>query len=166
MRNAVRPPPMTVALRNQIQSQGNAKPETINQNPKNGMRVSSESALTPWNLKRDTESIKSPFTRGGNSSAAKSYGDLKLESDISFVSSGRPSLERSYPPRLSNHSDSSNHSFESPCYSAGAYSSGNGFSSLSHESSSSQCMHVMNGPPTSLSGYESSRSRQSGPSMP
>lgn len=58
---------------------------------------------------------RSPFTRRGY---GRSYGDLSVpESDISFVSSGRPSIDRMFPnindmndpnrtpPRLSNLSD-------------------------------------------------------------
>ncbi|XP_019174176.1 PREDICTED: U-box domain-containing protein 35-like isoform X2 [Ipomoea nil] len=63
----------------------------------------------------DNDFIRSPFTRSQFSN--KSYGELSMpESDISFVSSGRPSTERlfpmlsdsqemSYPGRLSNGSD-------------------------------------------------------------
>lgn len=64
---------------------------------------------SPWMKHR------SPFTRRGN---GKSYGDLSVpESDISFISSGRPSIDRIFPslydnndptrtpPRLSNFSD-------------------------------------------------------------
>lgn len=62
------------------------------------------------------ENHRSPFTRRGN---GRSYGELSVpESDISFVSSGRPSIDRIFPnlydnnsdpnrtpPRLSNYSD-------------------------------------------------------------
>ncbi|XP_015076095.1 U-box domain-containing protein 35-like [Solanum pennellii] len=62
----------------------------------------------------DLDSIKSPFTRGKGIN--RSYGDLSVaESDLSFVSSGRPSstfpisMDSSHdlglPPRLSNSSD-------------------------------------------------------------
>ncbi|CAD5173043.1 unnamed protein product [Musa acuminata subsp. malaccensis] len=141
MRNAVRPPPPVSLLRNQIQGQASVKPDTLSQNAKNGTRgpVPSDAALTPWNLQKDNESIKSPFTRGGRASTTRSYGESMADSDVSFVSSGRSS-ERSYPPRLSNLSDSYERSFESPRRSVGAVSSANGFSSVSHESSSSQNM--------------------------
>ncbi|KAL3642843.1 hypothetical protein CASFOL_013658 [Castilleja foliolosa] len=65
------------------------------------------------NLTEDTDSIRSPFTRG--KAQNWSYGELsKPDSDISFVSSVRPSNERMNPlldqdmmmgPRLSNSSD-------------------------------------------------------------
>lgn len=62
------------------------------------------------------------------------------ESDLSFVNSTRPSVDHGYPPRFSNMSDNCGHNFESPRKSVSAHSIGNGLSSLSHESSSSQSM--------------------------
>ncbi|XP_010431592.1 PREDICTED: U-box domain-containing protein 52-like [Camelina sativa] len=66
-------------------------------------------------MEDQSESFRSPFTRRGN---GRSYGELSVpESDISFVSSGRPSIDRIFPslydnndpnrtpPRLSNFSD-------------------------------------------------------------
>ncbi|RWW69989.1 hypothetical protein BHE74_00022360 [Ensete ventricosum] len=82
--------------------------------------------------------VRSPFTRGTR--ATKSYGEMMMDSDISFVSSGRPSFDRGYPPRLSNMSDVLDRGFESPRKSVGGYSSSNGLSSLSYESSSSPAM--------------------------
>lgn len=62
-----------------------------------------------------------------------------MESDISFVGSNRPSIDHGYPQRFSNMMDNYERNFESPPRkSVGAYSIGNEFSSLSHESSSSQ----------------------------
>lgn len=44
---------------------------------------------------------RSPFNRKGPN--AKSYGEISLaESDISFVSSGRPSVDRGYSPYYEN----------------------------------------------------------------
>jgi nucleotide-binding universal stress UspA family protein len=61
----------------------------------------------------DMDSIKSPFMRGNT--ASRLYGELSMpDTDISFVSSSRPSTERlnsmldsdmGLPPRLSNSSD-------------------------------------------------------------
>nr|VDC63417.1 unnamed protein product [Brassica rapa] len=66
-------------------------------------------------MEDQSDSFRSPFTRRGN---GRSYGDLSVpESDISFVSSGRASIDRIFPnlydnndpnrtpPRLSNYSD-------------------------------------------------------------
>lgn len=61
-----------------------------------------------------------------------------VESDISFVSSSRPSIDHGHPQRFSNMLDNYERNFESPRKSVGAYSIGNELSSLSHESSSSQ----------------------------
>lgn len=67
-----------------------------------------------------------------------------LESDISFVSNGRPSIERTYPPRSSNFSDIIDYSFESPRKSVGAHSSfGSGFSSMSCENVTSNSQSIM-----------------------
>nr|XP_018680202.1 PREDICTED: U-box domain-containing protein 51-like isoform X3 [Musa acuminata subsp. malaccensis] len=132
MRNAVRPPPTISSLRNQIQEQASVNPEPQDHKPKN---VPHEAALSPWCLQKDAESIK-----GGRTSTTKSYGDLMLDSDISFVSSGGTSMEHSFPPRSSNVSDSFDLSFESLSRSLGSNSGGNDLSSFSYESSSSQAM--------------------------
>ncbi|KAJ6434696.1 hypothetical protein OIU84_000017 [Salix udensis] len=97
----------------------------------------------------ETESFRSPFTRRGLN--GKSYGELSVpDSDISFVSSGRASIDNIFPPfydctetsrtppRLSNISDlDSNYSFESLHYGRRSMDQG-GFSpelsSFSHES--------------------------------
>ncbi|XP_074565005.1 U-box domain-containing protein 52-like [Curcuma longa] len=143
-RNAVRPAPPP--LRPQIPIQAAApKPEIPNNIPRNVMKVPSETAaLVQWNLHKETESIKSPFTRGGHISSTRSYGEVMLESDISFVSNGRPSFERTYPPRSSNVSDINNYSFESPRKSVGAQSSvGSGYSSISYENAPSNSQSIM-----------------------
>ncbi|KAK4414907.1 U-box domain-containing protein 52 [Sesamum alatum] len=69
----------------------------------------------------EVDSIKSPFTRG---KANRSFGELSMpDSDISFVSSGRPSSDRMMSaleqdmmmaPRLSSSSDTERLSFGSP----------------------------------------------------
>ncbi|XP_024014162.1 U-box domain-containing protein 52 isoform X2 [Eutrema salsugineum] len=107
-------------------------------------------------MEDQSESFRSPFTRRGY---GRSYGDLSVpESDISFVSSGRPSIDRIFPniydnndpnrtpPRLSNFSDmdyspsidqSSNYGrrsvdISSPTdYSSGSFDSNERFSSAS-----------------------------------
>lgn len=62
-----------------------------------------------------------------------------VDRDISFVSSGRPSVDRPHHPRrLSNISDFNlDFNFESPRKSVSVRSSENGFLSPSHDSSSS-----------------------------
>ncbi|KAM7490644.1 hypothetical protein LguiA_033565 [Lonicera macranthoides] len=136
-RSASRPAPGISPLRNQLMYQSASKhepppPETQTPSPmpptsnsKGVPRRSFESSL--HNLHNDMNFMKSPFThrKGPN---GKSYGDLSPpDTDISFVSSGRPSIDRIFPsfgdsfdmsgttpPRLSNFSDfENNHSFES-----------------------------------------------------
>ncbi|RWW32391.1 hypothetical protein GW17_00002928 [Ensete ventricosum] len=121
MRNAARSPPTAALIRAQIQSQPTARPDPLDYNNRNNVMKG-----------------LSPFTRGTR--ATKSYGEMMMDSDISFVSSGRPSFDRGYPPRLSNMSDVLDRGFESPRKSVGGYSSSNGLSSLSYESSSSPAM--------------------------
>ncbi|CAN8284134.1 unnamed protein product [Cochlearia groenlandica] len=57
-------------------------------------------------MEDQSESFRSPFTRRGNH---KSYGDLSVpESDISFVSSGRPSIDRIFPNLYDNNNNNYN----------------------------------------------------------
>ncbi|KAI0518885.1 hypothetical protein KFK09_006322 [Dendrobium nobile] len=135
-RNAVRPAPVMSPLRAQIQSQASFKPDTGEPHHLLGTKGEITSrAHSPHNL--HDESIKSPFTRGNR---VKSNADLLYnDTDISFVSSGRPSIDRSFQPRHSNASDGHDHSFESartPIRSVDSYSFGNEFSSGSGASSS------------------------------
>ncbi|KAL7168703.1 hypothetical protein ACSBR2_039032 [Camellia fascicularis] len=105
--------------------------------------------FAPRNLIEDTE-IKSPFNR--NKASNKSYGELSIsDTDISFVSSGRPSTERMYPfdsqemmggapPRLSCSSDTDNRSSFGSSFSASKSSDPNymhGFSSGSESNTAS-----------------------------
>ncbi|KAG0481875.1 hypothetical protein HPP92_009959 [Vanilla planifolia] len=132
VRNAVRAAPVISPLRSQIQSKPSIKPDSVDSQHFLGAK----GELTPRAPPLQDESIKSPFTRA---SRGRSYADLSLtETDISFVSSGRPSVDRAFPPRLTNASDSHEHSFESartPLRSADSYSFGNEFSSISGASS-------------------------------
>ncbi|PKA57879.1 U-box domain-containing protein 35 [Apostasia shenzhenica] len=145
VRNAVRPAPTISPLRAQIDSQFSMKPSEVESNRFHTIKGD----MTPRARNLHDESIKSPFTRG---SRGKSYADLSLAAtDISFVTSGRPSIDKVFQPRASNASDGVDHSFESVCMtplrSAESYSFGNEFSSTSGASSatswSSQAM-VMN----------------------
>ncbi|ONK70170.1 uncharacterized protein A4U43_C05F30990 [Asparagus officinalis] len=157
VRNAVRAAPTISPLRAQIQSQASLKPADITKDRSLGHSRGAEEAMD-FRSMRD-ESIKSPFSRGARGcSNIKSFAELSLSSDggadISFVSSSgmssgrpsidrpsidRPSIDRMYPPRLSNVSDSLNHSFESSSHtphrsSADAYSIGNDYSYQSNSS--------------------------------
>lgn len=80
--------------------------------------------------------------------AARSYADFSFtDSDISFVSSGRPSVDRMYPPRLSSGSEALDRSFEmatTPMKSVDSFSTGNDFSSISQASTgTSWSSHTM-----------------------
>lgn len=99
-------------------------------------RIENKQHATYWN--------RSPFTRGLRGSTAKSYADFAFmdsSSDISFVSSGRPSVDRyQYPPRLSSGSEGLDRSFETvrtPQTSVDSYSTRNDFSSFSQSSGGS-----------------------------
>ncbi|XP_057486082.1 U-box domain-containing protein 35-like isoform X1 [Actinidia eriantha] len=93
----------------------------------NVTRAAERSPFAPRNLTDETE-IKSPFTRHKVSN--RSYGDLPMcDTDISFVSSGRPSNEHMHgypfdnqesaaPPRLSYGSDTDNRSSFGTAFSA------------------------------------------------
>jgi len=136
-RNAVRPAPAISLLRSQIQSQASIKAEHVD--PPRSYGVKGEAALPARNVQSEREPIRSPFTRGTYNYNAKSYAESIAESDISFVSGGRPSIDRIFNPRLST-SDSVDGSFEmqSPRNSVGGgYSFGTGFSSISQDSTSS-----------------------------
>ncbi|XP_038985719.1 U-box domain-containing protein 52 [Phoenix dactylifera] len=139
MRNAVRAAPAISPLHAQIQSPASLKSDTVTQQHCSlGPRALSDAALVSRSLHQD-DSIKSPFARGMRGMTAKSYTDLSFpDSDISFVSSGRPSVDRMYPPRLSSGSEALDHrSFEmvtTPMKSADSFSTGNDFSSISQGS--------------------------------
>ncbi|XP_073116920.1 U-box domain-containing protein 52 isoform X2 [Elaeis guineensis] len=148
MRNAIRPAPGISPLHAPIQSQASVKPDpAVTQHGSLGPRVLSEASLDSRSLHHD-DSIKSPFARGMRGTTAKSYADFSFtDSDISFVSSGRPSVDRMYPPRLSTGSESLDRSFEmvtTPMKSADSFSTGNDFSSISQASTgTSWSSHTM-----------------------
>ncbi|XP_050366518.1 U-box domain-containing protein 52 [Argentina anserina] len=138
--------------RNQVRSQTNSTKSEPYMNPPNNMKYSSERPPDrPRQSHDDLESFRSPFTRKGPN--GKSYPELPMpDSDISYVSSGRPSIDRIFPtyydafdsgkatpPRMSNSTEiDMNHSFESLTYhgrkSLDITSSPPTFSSISQES--------------------------------
>ncbi|KAH0929759.1 hypothetical protein HID58_015486 [Brassica napus] len=117
MRSASRSAPTNAPLRSPIQPPSLRPPQPV-PSTSNNMRAdrqSFESQRRSMEDRRSVEDRRSPFTRRGY---GRSYGDLSVpESDISFVSSGRPSIDRMFPnindmndpnrtpPRLSNFSD-------------------------------------------------------------
>ncbi|XP_010417189.1 PREDICTED: U-box domain-containing protein 52-like [Camelina sativa] len=143
MRSASRSAPISAPLRNPVQPPSLKPPQPMPSTSANNMRAerrsfesqqrrsiedqqqrrsiedhqrrSMEDHHQRRSMEDQSESFRSPFTRRGN---GRSYGDLSVpESDISFVSSGRPSIDRIFPslydnndpnrtpPRLSNFSD-------------------------------------------------------------
>ncbi|KAL3644265.1 hypothetical protein CASFOL_012197 [Castilleja foliolosa] len=128
-------------------------PTGLTNDPRYGQGYATRGAPTPQyasrsNLAEDTDSIRSPFTRG-NKATNRSYGELSIpDTDISFVSSVRPSNERMnqfldqdmmMAPRLSNSSDTESRlSFGSPFSNARSSDTNNSsfgvFSSSSQES--------------------------------
>ncbi|KAJ6697616.1 U-BOX DOMAIN-CONTAINING PROTEIN 34-LIKE [Salix purpurea] len=131
MRAASRSAPVNSSLHNQLNQTSTAPSNPID-HLELLMYFQSVAEKPPLEQPRksvgDTEPFRSPFTRRGLT--GKSYGELSVpDSDISFVSSGRPSIDRIFPgfcdntetsrtpPRLSNFSDiDSNYSFESLHY--------------------------------------------------
>ncbi|KAL8172308.1 hypothetical protein V2J09_024112 [Rumex salicifolius] len=120
MRSASRQAPSMSALRTQIMNtQNNNIPLSPASSVKGFDRISS--VASPTNAFEDID-YRSPFTRGKRP-FMKSLGELPMDADVSFVTSGRPSIERSsfdlYDPppksqnRLSTSSDiSSDYPFD------------------------------------------------------
>ncbi|KAK3031320.1 hypothetical protein RJ639_035226, partial [Escallonia herrerae] len=116
-RAASRPPPNVSPLRNQILSQASSRHDPSE------TQTPPTSSSKDW-LKKVIALNRSPFTHRRRPNG-KSYGELSSpDTDISFVSSGRPSIDRLFPsycdsfemgatPRFSNFSDVDRQSFES-----------------------------------------------------
>ncbi|KAJ7958636.1 Protein kinase domain [Quillaja saponaria] len=104
MRSASRPAPAVSPLRHQLLNQASAKtdPPEPQVPPVNSMRGYERRLPEPSRrLQEDTESIRSPFTRKGLN--GKPYGEISTpDTDISFVSSGRPSIDRLFPSLYDN----------------------------------------------------------------
>ncbi|XVE71429.1 hypothetical protein DITRI_Ditri10aG0149300 [Diplodiscus trichospermus] len=128
MRSASRPAPAISPLHNQLLNQSSNKPALPESliPPANSLRAEKPQIEPSRRSTDSTEFFRSPFTRRGLH--GKSYPELAMPdtTDISFVSSGRPSVDRLFPafhdnqeiirtaPRLSSVSDvESNYSFES-----------------------------------------------------
>lgn len=140
VRSAIRPAPARSPFRNQTQNQSSLRNELQQSPPETQMPSSTET------LSRAHEdvSFRSPIGRSGRI-PNKSYGEqLSDTADISFVSSGRPSVDRMFPSmydldsaRLSDGSDF-DRSFDSsrtPPRSSDVYAFGNDLSCLSMDSS-------------------------------
>nr|TKS07752.1 hypothetical protein D5086_0000110060 [Populus alba] len=126
MRAASRSAPVNSSWQNQLNRNSTTPASMDAHTPRTHVKRAEKPPLElPRKSGGDTEPFRSPFTRRGLT--GKSYGELSVpDTDISFVSSGRPSIDRIFPafydntetnrtpPRLSNFSDiDSNYSFES-----------------------------------------------------
>ncbi|KAA8541518.1 hypothetical protein F0562_022670 [Nyssa sinensis] len=119
VRNASRSAPFTSPLHNQIKNQvnDNANPVDTRSRLSFNLKAAERTPRKPRIVLDDNESVKSPFARGKGTSV-KLYGELsESDTDISFVSSGRPSTASLYDnmdlSRTSRLSTSSDHSFGS-----------------------------------------------------
>ncbi|CAI0376291.1 unnamed protein product [Linum tenue] len=128
-RSASRPAPQISPFRN-VSSQSSIKSSSSDNSVPPARRAGERPPIDPprKSSSENSDFFRSPLTRKGVN--VKSYGDINLaETDISFVSSGRPSIDRMFPafydsnnnpdagrpPRLSNLSEleSDLNSFES-----------------------------------------------------
>ncbi|KAL5782850.1 hypothetical protein ACOSP7_007879 [Xanthoceras sorbifolium] len=149
MRSASRAAPPISPLRTQLLSQPNVKPPQPERPALQAptARTPERPQMEPARKSTDDDNFRSPFTRRGYNT--KSYGELP-DTDISYVSTGRPSIDRIFPafydnsehsatrtpPRLSNTSDLDiGNSFESMQYGRRSLdiNSPSEFSSVSNE---------------------------------
>ncbi|GAB4837657.1 hypothetical protein Ancab_002507 [Ancistrocladus abbreviatus] len=109
------------SLRNEIMNkQSNSVPVSPCWTVKGFERTPDGSPLKP----NEDLDFRSPFTEGGRHSHVKSYGELLSDTNMSFVSFGKPSADSMFPSlyesdpgrtpnRLSNCSDNTDYIFES-----------------------------------------------------
>ncbi|CAK9316481.1 unnamed protein product [Citrullus colocynthis] len=101
MRSASRPAPPVTALRGQLAQQSSAKsgmPDfPVSHSASARASLDKPPLDLPSKSQDEADFMRSPFTRKGYNYKA-SYGDLSMQdSDISYVSSGRPSIDRIFP---------------------------------------------------------------------
>ncbi|URD93539.1 U-box domain-containing protein [Musa troglodytarum] len=135
-RNAIRAAPTVSPLRAKLQNQATRASNSTDH--RQGLQsAKGDAAFGTLKLRKQTETIESPINRKTRLRTTRFSGD----SDTSFASSSRTSTDRSLAQRfsyMSDGTDRSSESVQSPTKSFGAYSYGTGFSSLSHDSSSSE----------------------------
>ncbi|KAJ0985201.1 hypothetical protein J5N97_003557 [Dioscorea zingiberensis] len=114
VKNAIRAAPAISPLRTQILGQTSSihNPDPTEQLNMFPPRDAALPGVGDVRSLRD-ESIRSPFTRASYKPSMRSMVDSSFtsESDISFVSSGRPSIDRGFTPRMSTGSDRSSVDF-------------------------------------------------------
>ncbi|XP_008466285.1 U-box domain-containing protein 52 [Cucumis melo] len=101
MRSASRPAPTVGALRGQLAQQCSTKSDTpdfpVSHSASARVSLDKPPLDLPNKSQDEADFMRSPFTRKGYN-YKPSYGDLPMQdSDISFVSSGRPSIDRIFP---------------------------------------------------------------------
>ncbi|KAJ8500012.1 hypothetical protein OPV22_010564 [Ensete ventricosum] len=136
-RNAIRAAPTVSPLRAKLQSQATRASNSTADRRQGLQSAKGDAAFGTRKLRQQTQTIESPHTRQAGLQTTRFSGD----SDTSFASSSRTSTDRSLAQRfsyMSDGTDRSSESAQSPTKSFGAYSYGTGFSSLSHDSSSSE----------------------------
>ncbi|KAL9341314.1 hypothetical protein Peur_067533 [Populus x canadensis] len=146
MRNASRAAPFVSPLLDQIKNQQNEKSAGDDSHEalyKHSWSIKQRTASVNHHISVD-ENFRSPFGTGRYGHSVRSFADLMSETDISFVSSSRPSTDRmssttydfmdsGLAPRLSTSSATSFASIHSGPKSIGPNSQ-QGFSSVSHDS--------------------------------
>ncbi|PSR93579.1 Serine/threonine-protein kinase [Actinidia chinensis var. chinensis] len=157
--SASRPAPAVSPLRNEIMYQASRRSEQSETPPppaismKGVPRMHSEPT---HNMPNDLDFIKSPFTHR-KAANSKPHAELSPpDTDISFVNSGRTSVDRMFPsfydsfdtnrsPRLSSYSDLDNHSFESLHFGRKSIDTitPSEFSQVSHDSDKSSSSQAM-----------------------
>ncbi|XP_057510750.1 U-box domain-containing protein 35-like [Actinidia eriantha] len=158
-RSASRPAPAVSPLRNEIMyqvSRRSEQSETPLPPPISMKGVPRLHSEPTHNTPNDLDFIKSPFTHR-KAANGKPHAELSPpDTDISFVSSGRTSIDRMFPsfydsldtnrsPRLSSYSDLDNHSFESLHFGRKSIDTTTPpeFSQVSHDSDKSSSSQAM-----------------------
>ncbi|XP_038886009.1 U-box domain-containing protein 35-like isoform X3 [Benincasa hispida] len=103
MRSASRPAPASSPLRNLLLSQAGIKSNSA-ESPVPQIQRPEKPPLEAARRSQDNIEFRSPFTRKGYN--GKMPGEVSVpDSDISFVSSGRPSVDRLFPTLFDNNLD-------------------------------------------------------------
>ncbi|CAJ2674830.1 U-box domain-containing protein 35-like [Trifolium pratense] len=124
MRSASRPAPAFSPLQTQLSKSSSRSDRSETRMPIAAKVPERRSFEGPPRRSQDgADSFRSPFTRRRPND--KSYGELPMpDSDISFVSSGRPSTDRLFPS-IYNHNYNSESSFSNPRLSYSSDTDGN-----------------------------------------
>ncbi|XP_027189273.1 U-box domain-containing protein 52-like isoform X2 [Cicer arietinum] len=125
MRSASRTAPAFSPLQTQLSQASSRSDQSDHRLPlANSVRANERRSFEgPRRSQEGTESFRSPFTRKRPDD--KSYGDLSMQdTDITFISSGRPSTDRLFPSMYNNNNNSES-SFSNPRLSYSSDTDGN-----------------------------------------